>query len=81
VVELLKGYSDQMFKITIPTLILWGQHDGILPVDLAQDAIDHLGTPTNDKSVYIFQNSAHSPNREEPTIFNEKMRSFIEQYR
>ena len=42
---------------------------------------DQKGRFIDDKSVYIFQNSAHSPNREEPTLFNEKMRSFIENYK
>lgn len=79
--ELQKSYSDQMYKITIPTLILWGLHDGILPVELAQDAYDNLGTNSLDKSVFIFQNSAHSPNREEPDLFNQKVKIFIDTYK
>ena len=79
--ELQKSYSDQMYKITIPTLILWGLHDGILPVELAQDAYDNLGTNSLDKSVFVFQNSAHSPNREEPDLFNQKVKIFIDTYK
>lgn len=79
--ELKKGYSDQMKNITIPALVLWGQHDGIMPVAMAQDAYDHLGTPVSDKKVVIFENSAHSPNREEPDLFIGAVKQFVEQYK
>jgi proline iminopeptidase len=79
--ELSKGYTDQMYKIQIPSLILWGRHDGIMPFELAQDAYDNLGTSILDKSVFIFENSAHSPNREESTLFIQKMKVFIETYK
>lgn len=79
--ELSKGYSAQMALITIPTLILWGRHDGILPVALANDAYQSLGTDSSQKSIVIFENSAHSPNREERALFNSSVISFIETYK
>lgn len=79
--ELKKGYSDQMKNITIPALVLWGRHDGILPVAMAQDAFDNLGTRPADKKVVIFENSAHSPNREEPDLFVAAFKGFVERYK
>ena len=73
--------TPEMFKITIPSLILWGKHDGILPVQLAHNAYNSLGTNVDDKYLYIFEYSAHSPYVEEPDIFVEKVRTFIEKYR
>jgi len=79
--ELQKSYSDGLNQVTIPALILWGRHDGILPVELAQEAYDALGTDSLNKQMVIFENSAHSPNREEPDLFIQKMKQFIYQYK
>ncbi|MDD9941946.1 MAG: alpha/beta hydrolase [Myxococcales bacterium] len=73
--------SDQMGAITVPSMVLWGRHDGTLPVALADDAYDSLGTPEGDKHRFIFENSAHVPAYEEPELFVEKMTDFIEAYR
>lgn len=73
--------TDKMHLITLPSLIVWGRHDGILPVALAQDAYDRLGTPASDKSIVIFENSAHSPMFEERDGFNQAVRDFIELYK
>jgi pimeloyl-ACP methyl ester carboxylesterase len=71
----------EMSNITLPVLILWGRHDGILPVKMAQDAHRSFGTPPNDKYLHIFKNSAHTPHIEEQDAFAEKVRAFVEQYK
>lgn len=81
IVELSKSYSAELTNVKIPTLILWGRHDGILPVELAQEAYDAMGTDSLQKRLFIFENSAHSPNREEPDLFIEEFRKFIEEYK
>jgi pimeloyl-ACP methyl ester carboxylesterase len=73
--------TPQMHHITIPSLFLWGQHDGNLPVPLAQNAYDYIGTQTTDKSIVIFEDSAHSPMFEEPEKFAQAVITFIEKYR
>jgi pimeloyl-ACP methyl ester carboxylesterase len=67
-----------MDRITLPSLIVWGRHDGILPVELADDAYERLGTPRSDKSIVIFEDSAHSPMFEQPDAFNRAVIDFIE---
>jgi pimeloyl-ACP methyl ester carboxylesterase len=74
-------YSPQMNKITIPSMILWGRHDGTLPVDLAQNAYDSIGTAQADKYIHIFENSAHCPSFEEPELWLSKMKVFVEKYK
>jgi pimeloyl-ACP methyl ester carboxylesterase len=71
----------EMHKILVPALILWGRHDGILPVELGQTAFDSFGTNANDKYLYVFENSAHTPHIEEQDLFIEKVRVFIEKYK
>jgi len=67
-----------MDRITLPTLIAWGRHDGILPVALAEDAQRRLGTPSEDVEVRIFEGSAHSPMFEQPGAFDDAVIDFIE---
>ena len=73
--------SPEMHKIKIPALVLWGRHDGSLPVELAQDAYDNLGTAENDKYMHIFEYSGHTPFLEEEKDFIEKVKEFIEKYK
>lgn len=73
--------SNQMQAITLPTLILWGKHDGILPVPLAQDYYAKLGTPATQKSVVIFEASAHSPMAEEPAKFANEVIRFVNSHK
>ena len=74
-------FTPEIYKITIPVMILWGRYDGTLPVDLAQDAYDHVGTVLADKYIHIFENSAHCPSFEEPELWLDRMKEFVEKYR
>jgi pimeloyl-ACP methyl ester carboxylesterase len=73
--------SPKMGAITLPTLILWGLHDGNEPVALAYEANDLINTPAADKQVYIFQESAHSPHEEEPHHFASQVIAFVDRYK
>lgn len=71
-------FTDRLGEITIPTLLLWGKTDGILPVQLAHEAKEAL--KLTDDQFYIFQESAHSPHYEQTALFNEKVLSFLATY-
>ncbi|HAA12407.1 MAG TPA: hypothetical protein DCE41_12205 [Cytophagales bacterium] len=71
-------FTEQLAQITIPTLLLWGQADGILPVELAHEAQAVLNLPPD--QFYIFQESAHSPHYEQTELFNEKVIDFIREH-
>ncbi len=68
--------NPQMDTVTLPSLVLWGRHDGILPVALAQDAVDALGA--TDKNLQIFEDTAHLPMIEETEAFGEAVTGFID---
>lgn len=74
-------YTPQVHRIIIPTLILWGRHDGTLPVSLAYEVYDNLGTDPPNKKLFIFENSAHVPSYEEPELYAQVMKEFIEKYK
>ncbi|MBC8155881.1 MAG: alpha/beta hydrolase [Bacteroidetes bacterium] len=72
--------SPQMGAIRLPALILWGQHDGNVPLPVGQEAYQVLGTPPGDKTLHIFEQSAHSPMDEEPIGFATQVGRFIDRY-
>lgn len=77
----LQSYTQDMSKITLPTSILWGKYDGCIPSPLAQDAYDNIGTSPAEKTLFLFENSGHSPYIEEKALFNQKVVEFINKYK
>ncbi|MBX2871892.1 MAG: alpha/beta hydrolase [Saprospiraceae bacterium] len=73
------SFTDRLPEITIPSLILWGKHDLVVPTRFAQEAFDHLGT--DHKELFIFERTGHSPLESEPDLFAEKVIEFINEYR
>ena len=71
--------TDQLEKITIPTLLLWGKYDFVVSPRLGFSAYQKISS--EDKELVIFQNSGHSPMVNEPDKFNQSVISFIEQYK
>lgn len=69
------SYTDRLSEITIPSLVLWGKYDIVVPTLYAQEAFDNLGT--GDKEIFIFEKSAHSPMYTEPDLFADKVIEFI----
>lgn len=73
--------APQMPNITIPSLVIWGEHDGIIPYEMAAHALDALGTDPERKTLITLPNSAHNGFYEEAELFATSVRSFIEMYR
>ncbi len=69
-------FTHRLDEIEIPTLLLWGKADGILPVQLAYEAKAAMNLP--EEHFYIFQESAHSPHYEQTVLFNEKVVEFVQ---
>lgn len=68
-------YTDQLKDITLPSLILWGKYDIIVPTEFAYEAHEQLGS--DDKKLVIFEESGHSPMRSEPDLFTSELLEFI----
>lgn len=73
--------TPQMNSIGVPSLIIWGLHDGIIPYAMAQRAYDALGTAASHKRIVTLANSAHNGFHEEPTAFVNAVRAFVEEFR
>lgn len=73
------SFTSRLPDITIPSLILWGKHDLVVPTRFAQEALDHLGS--ENKELFIFERAGHGPLESEPGLFAEKVIEFINEYR
>jgi len=58
----------------LPTLIVWGERDGIIPVAHAHEA--HQAMPGS--QLVLFEESGHFPHVEEPQRFIEALTGFVE---
>jgi pimeloyl-ACP methyl ester carboxylesterase len=74
--EALMSYSfrDKLERIEVPTLIVWGRNDMLVPVADAE-VYEHL-IGDNAHSV-IFEDTGHLPMLERPSRFNELLRAFL----
>ncbi len=71
------SFTEQLSEITIPSLILWGRYDMVVPEFYAQQAFDNLGA--SDKKLVFFERSGHSPMFTEPNRFADEVLQFINQ--
>lgn len=68
------SFRDNLERIEIPVLIVWGRNDILVPVDDAE-MYEHL-IGENARSV-IFDDTGHLPMLERPSRFNELLTRFI----
>ena len=70
--------SPQMAKIKIPSLVIWGRHDGVNTIEMGFDAYNSIGGPGfADKEMVILENSAHLAHLEEQELFTQSFRKFV----
>lgn len=71
--------TNDLYKISIPTLLLWGKYDFVVPPSLGVDVLNKAST--NDIELVIFDFSGHSPMSDEPDLFCLEIEDFIETYK
>jgi pimeloyl-ACP methyl ester carboxylesterase len=74
-----EDYSDQLFKIRIPSLLLWGQYDFVVPPIVGQEAMARLGSSY--KELVLFSHSGHHPLETETRAVEDEVIHFIETIR
>lgn len=73
--------TPALANITIPTLLLWGANDGLVPPAIADYVYDHLATDPSQKEIVLLDQCGHGPHMEQPDLFYEAMKNFIETYK
>lgn len=72
------SFTERLSEITIPSLILWGRYDMVVPPFYAQEAYENLGS--EEKTLVIFERSAHAPMFTEADAFAEAVLRFMDQH-
>lgn len=71
--------SPQMANIKIPTMVIWGRHDGVNTIEMGFDAFNSIGGPDfANKEMVILENSAHEGYIEEQELFMSSFRRFVD---
>jgi len=71
--------SPQMAKIKIPSMVIWGRHDGVNTIEMGFDAFHSIGGPGfTDKEMVILENSAHLAHLEEQELFAQNFKRFVD---
>jgi proline iminopeptidase len=65
--------KPKLRSITCPTLVTVGRHDWRTPVEASQVIADLIP----DSRLVVFENSGHSPQLEEPALFQKVVRDFL----
>ena len=71
-------YTNDLNQINIPTLILWGRYDMVIPVSLGEEAYDSIGT--ENKHIYIFEEAGHTPMLTHPDETARQIINFVNRY-
>jgi pimeloyl-ACP methyl ester carboxylesterase len=71
----LLGYDilDELDEVEVPTLIVWGRNDHVVP---AQDAVGY-GQHLRNSQTVIFDDCGHLPQLERPVRFNRVLETFL----
>ncbi len=65
--------EDDLRRIEIPTTLLWGRHDRMAPLRLAESASATLGWP-----LHVIEDAGHVPHLEQPGAFLEALGSVLD---
>jgi 2-hydroxymuconate-semialdehyde hydrolase len=68
--------EDDLRRIEIPTTLLWGRHDRMAPLELAESASAALGWP-----LQVIEDAGHVPHLEQPGAFLEALDAVLEKPR
>ncbi len=63
----------EITSITVPTLIIWGEHDKLLPLSIGRE----LNAAIRGSTFVVLPRSGHCPHLQEPERFNKIVAEFI----
>ena len=77
--DLLKvNYTEDLHRITVPCLFVWGPFDHIIPIRFGEEAFAKVGT--TDKTFVSIERTAHSPMVNRPHSFVSELKTFIREH-
>lgn len=73
-IENLEEYSAHNYEIAVPTLILWGSNDDVIPANRGLMLKNHIG---DNAEYHLIDGAAHMPNLTNTKEFNEILNNFL----
>ena len=73
------GFSDLLYKINRPTLLLWGEYDFVCPQGLGTEIFNRIDT--NEKQFVVSSKAGHAIMFQDPEFFCDNINEFISRYR
>lgn len=73
--------TNLLHKIYIPSLVMYGKYDFIVPPGQGEEAYELISTPEEDKYYILYERSGHYPFDSEVDLFLEDLKRFIEKYK
>lgn len=78
--ELAKAqFSSELYKVTVPVLMLWGKYDFTCPLSLGQDFYNRISS--TDKRLVISNYSGHNMILQDKKLFCDEVNSFVSKYK
>lgn len=75
------NFTPELEQINIPALLLWGKNDGAVPAAVGDYVYDHLATDVSRKELVKIDECSHAPHYDQPEIFYQEVREFVERYK
>ena len=66
--------ADLLYGVNTPTLLIWGRQDTVTPPEVAEEF--HALLPMSE--IVILDHCGHVPMMEQPTLFNQHVRNFLD---
>ena len=73
--EIKRSWSARYRELTLPTLLVWGRYDLVVPSTLGEDVQLRIASETTD--LVILENSAHAPMFQEPEAYAKAILDFM----
>lgn len=73
------SFTNQLYKIKIPSLLIWGQYDFNVPFQSGINALNNLGSGY--KHLFIMPHSGHTPMNGDTDLFAQTVIDFVEAVR
>jgi len=70
-----RSWSDRYRELTLPTLLVWGRYDFVVPPTLGEDVQLRIAAETAD--LVVFEDSAHVPMFTEPDAYAKAILDFV----
>ena len=62
-------------QVAVPTLIVWGEHDATVPLEIGE----RLGEELADTELFVIEKAGHNPMWDQPGVFNRVVTAFLKQ--